>query len=479
MQHSVSSTNDVFIIVNNSSSKIINAAKPLIMKLRDETCFFDMSKYVRSRKAYMCKTHLMETNGKFPTGLLNRVTNLLRGYGIPFNVLDERVVPNRFQHKYEMLIDEPPAYPDQVDCVSKLLSATQAIAEVPTGVGKTRIMKDVIQNLGVKTLVITPSSALKIQTYDYLHACFGTKNVGILGSTKQPKPISIMNYHSIENMDPKVFSYFDCLFYDEFHHSTNETIRTVNKSHLGDIYFRYALTATNFTNDKNAQVLMESVIANTVYSMSIPEAIEKNYIVPIIPIFVELENSHLVSQKNYQKDYPKYVDNNIERNLIARNLMETLYRKGVPTLTLVKHIKHGRLLQELNMSGLAKFINGQDEDQQHNQRMIKKFNDLEISALIGTSVIGEGVDTKACGGVINCAAGNSKQQLMQRAGRAMRKFPNKQLGFYFDFIDSNQKHLKKQSNFRMKVFQENYGVEPKIVKASEVLSAADRVAFGL
>jgi superfamily II DNA or RNA helicase len=54
------------------------------------------------------------------------------------------------------------------------------ICEMPTGIGKTRTIKETLLRTQRPTLIITPSSNLRTQTYEYLAASFGTDDVGLL-----------------------------------------------------------------------------------------------------------------------------------------------------------------------------------------------------------------------------------------------------------------------------------------------------------
>jgi len=248
-----------------------------------------------------------------------------------------------------------------------------------------------------------------------------------------------------------------------------------NLSHLNSFYFRHGLTATNFTSSDDSSILLEAVLSNTVYSMSILEAIQKKYIVPIMPVFFDIPNTHLVSEGTkydegsnkkpnaaaiYKKDYKTFIDINEDRNQIILNLIEKMIKQEVPALTLVKHIQHGRDLCGTN----SIFLNGQDASARENQEQIKRFNSLEIPSIVGTSVIGEGVDSKACGAIINGKGGKNKRELLQNIGRCVRNFPGKTIGFYFDFIDRRQKSLYAHSKERMKIIKQEFGVEPKIIK---------------
>src|SRR5207253_174106 len=148
---------------------------------------------------------------------------------------------------------EPPMYPEQEHAVNVFMSNPSGTAEMPTGIGKTRVIKETILRRARTTLVITPSSNLKQQMFDYLTASFGEKFVGLMNKHSS-KPITVTNYHSIASMDPRFFDQFDSLLFDEYHNFSNETTREIDVTHFKNIYYKHGLTATNFKNDPNSAI---------------------------------------------------------------------------------------------------------------------------------------------------------------------------------------------------------------------------------
>jgi superfamily II DNA or RNA helicase len=448
------------IILNNSESRILGLDKPTLWKLRTQVCYFNMGVYLRTKNSHAARTFLIDENGFFPTGLLTRVRDFLSSKHFLFQVIDNRVIPKFKDIGLQNLLEEPPMYEEQEIASSTLKNNVFGTVEMPTGIGKTRTIKETLLLHQRPSLIITPSSNLKQQTFEYLHASFGEKFVG-LADRNTPKPITVMNYHSVPSKDPKFFDNFDVVIFDEYHNAANNTIREMAKTHLSNIYYKYGLTATNFKNDENAQILLECVLSNNLYSVTTLEAINRGYIVPIVPMFFDLKNKGLVSQRNYKADYKTFMDLNQERNGIAIEYAQKMIQQNTPTLILVEHVEHGRFLQASIKDSL--FINGQDESAQYNMQMVKKFNNMEVPCLIGTSVIGEGVDTKACGAIFNLAGGKARSELQQRVGRAIRKFPNKKVGYYFDFIDNGQKHLLSHSKQRIEIIESTYGKKINII----------------
>jgi len=473
------------IIIGNSVSYLQNIPHFVFQKIRKDVSFYDMQKYFRSKNWDYARTSLIESDGSFSTGLAKRVFISCQTHGVPVNIIDPRIIPDLGYLKLSQLISEPVAYDDQILATKSLLNspAGRGIIVLPTGVGKTRSMKDTIQQLGVNTLVVVPSLTLKLQIYLYLCACFGEDNVGIFDKLGNNKPVSIANLDALENCSPEMFSFFDCVYFDEWHHEACETARMIDKKLFGDIYYKFAQTATNFRNSKNEQILLDCIMANQTYSLSVVDAIKKGYILPIQPIFhnigdipVPKEYQHgdvpwgepedndpwdeYKKGLDYTKDiYPNWIVHHDERNeKLGKSAILMSHKQKIPTLVLVKNIEHGHIFNDI-IPG-STFIHG-ELGQKHNFETVEAFNRGEIPNLIGTSVIGEGIDTKEAGAIVLGSGEKSKTRVMQNTGRVVRKPQrfHQEVGFVVDAFDDGHKTTKKHSNARKRIYQKEFGVK--------------------
>ena len=294
------------IIRENTQCRILNLAPRTFNILREDIIYFNMNAYIRSSKWMQrnrietFKIYLIDENGFFPTGILFRVEEYLSKLGITPTVLDNRIIPKFTKLKFYTKIEEPDAYIDQTLCTKAFLNNERGIGSIPTGVGKTRIIKDYIQQLGARVIVSTPSTPLKEQTTEYLEACFDSENVGMYDKRFDSKPITIINYQSLPSTDPKEWEDYHSFIFDEYHHATNDTIRTFNKTHLNQFYYIHAGTATNFASGNYEQILLECVLSKELYYLSIIDDIKKKYIVPLCAIFFEINNKHLTSERDYR-----------------------------------------------------------------------------------------------------------------------------------------------------------------------------------
>lgn len=206
----------ISIVLDNSTSRVIGLDKSTLYKLRSLVCYFNMGIWLRTKNSHAARTLLIDENGFFPTGLITRVQSFLESKQILFHIVDNRILPSTKKLGLVNLLEEPPMYEEQQVASSLLHSNAYGTCEMPTGIGKTRTIKETILLHQRPTLVICPSSNLRQQMFDYLTASFGSKFVGLI-DLNTPKPITIANYHAIQSKDPRFFDYFDVVIFDEYH----------------------------------------------------------------------------------------------------------------------------------------------------------------------------------------------------------------------------------------------------------------------
>ena len=451
----------ITIIQNNSVSRVHGLNDADLKKLRYKVAYFNMSAWIRTKNRYVASTPMIDTHGQFPSGLVKRVSNELLNMGYMSHIVDNRIPPKykSLRLKDRLASIEPPLYPEQDIGAAAIARSELGILEMPTGIGKSRTIKEALLRTQRPSLIITPSSNLRSQTYSYLSESFGTDDVGLL-KFGHDKPVIVTNYHAISSKDAGYFKQFAQLYFDEFHNAAAEGVREDFKNNLSEIYYRYGLTATNFRND-GSNIYLESILSEVLYSVSTIEAINKGYIRPLVSFFKDLKNTNIPRTKVYKTAVSSYIDNNNERNDFTIENVKKMLDNNIPSIILVDHVQHGRYLQNsIGREGL--FLNGQDESSDYNMKMVKAFNERKIPYLIGTSVLGEGVDTKACGAIFNLSGGKAQSELMQKCGRAVRNFPGKSVGYYFDFVDNGNTHLKAHSNIRLKTITDVYGKKVNI-----------------
>jgi superfamily II DNA or RNA helicase len=391
---------------------------------------------------------LLTKLGEFPTGLLYLLpVDLYSSLGT-LNVHNNRKEPIASLSRFKPLSTAPrlTLYPEQKDAANAAKLHSRGILVAPTGVGKSQMIRLIIEKLGVNTLVVVPSLELKRQLTETLTEYYGNK----VGSLKNKKPIAVEN---VDSLDPKKkLIGYDSVIIDEYHHSASKTYQDLNKYAWVDVYHRFGLTATPFRTQSEEKILLESILSEVIYEVKYQTAVDKGYIVPIESYFINVPKTKDVKGIKWPQVYNELVVNNKPRNIIITRLLDLL--KDKPTLCLVKEIAHGENLLTINTC----FINGVDED---SRRYLTWFNEGKINTLIGTTgIIGEGVDTKPCEYVVISGLGKSRSAFMQMCGRGVRRYKEKESCKVIIFKDDSHKFTKNHFKEECKILLEEYGVIP-------------------
>lgn len=371
------------------------------------------------------KRSLLDKKGNFPTGLMHRLPKW------PMEIKDVRIRPPvKFTGT-----NTGNNYKWQIDAVTECVMNKRGIVSAPTGTGKSRAMKLLVQALSMKTLIIVPSLEIKKQLLEVF---------------------SDVPLVTIENIDAtllKTMVHYDCLIVDEAHRSAAKTYQKLNRTAWGDIYYRFFFTATPFRNDDEETLLFEAIAGQVIYKLDYQTAIKENYIVPVESYYLEAPKQD-TNAYTYAQVYSELVVNNTPRNVIIANLLTNLHSSGKSTLCLVREVEHGRILSEL--TGLP-FVSGADDE---SRKYIRQFNNNNIKVLIGTTgILGEGVDSRPAEYIIIAGLGKAKSQFMQQVGRGVRRYEGKDSAKVIIFRDSSHKFLLRHFGSQKKVLLDEYGVK--------------------
>jgi superfamily II DNA or RNA helicase len=130
-------------------------------------------------------------------------------------------------------------------------------------------------------------------------------------------------------------------------------------------------------------------------------------------------------------------------------------------LILVKNKdKAGKIFHEfLSAYGIENaYISGDDKKEVINET-IQAFNEKRVRILIGSSVIGEGIDVRSTDHLIMCQGGKSEIVIVQAVGRAVRLFPGKIKAQIHDFDFINTKYMRKHLAVREDIYKRNFECE--------------------
>ena len=407
-------------------------------------------------------------NNTFPTGHLNIVKDILGMMSVSYDIIEERVNPGKTCIlRWNNKPFEPRYY--QKEVIEKAISHGRGVVESAVGTGKSLMMAYIIKELSVNTLIIVPSRGLLEQMYQDLVLWFGGKNVDMVNSTKVRsgktlKPIRITTIQTVASLvksgeEGGLLEDTDALFMDEFHHAGSSSYTTLLGS-ISNIYFRFGFTGTFLRND--SKILdMFGVLSTRIYHYPAHKAILEGYLTPLQVISYNLTGK---SHKQYQKEYDLnycWPDESERPRDIHKQILSIVEENDGQILILVdKKDKSGLKIKDyLWCHGIqADYISG-DNKKEEIYEAIEDFNEKKNRVLIGSKVIGEGIDIRSTDHLINAQGGKSEISLVQACGRAIRLYPGKAIATVHDFNFINTNYLHKHYNKRIDTYKRNF--EPK------------------
>lgn len=429
----------VEIIIGNSYSHIRGLTTDPLRKLRKILSYETNPTASYFSGGFSRPRYLMDKQGNFPTGLLNRVRKFLTEHNITYTQQSKCKKPSNTNNLFNPVVNLAP-YKWQLDAVNAIKDSHRGGIVAATGTGKSLVIALIASRLNVKTLVVVPSLGIKKQLKTSLNSIFGP-NQNII----------------VENIDSITLQHdldYDCLIIDECHHAAAKTYQVLNKAAWNNIYYRFFLTATFFRNQQNEQLLFEGIAGQVIYELTIKKAILEKYIVPIESYYYEIkpqENDYYT----WSEVYSKLVVNNNSRNKLISELLERLSQQEIPSLCLVKEISHGVILS--NLTGIP-FASGQDKD---TREYIEQFNSGQIKSLIGTTgILGEGIDTKPAEYIVIAGLGKAKSAFMQQIGRGVRTYKGKETCKIILFKDKSHKFCLRHYREQCKILKEELGIIP-------------------
>lgn len=331
--------------------------------------------------------------------------------------------------------------------------------------GKTRTMCEIHRQIALPTLWIAPTDRIVTQTFDVLEGFFGRHYATHLVGSKNEGEASRMKVvvctaATANRLSPDFFKTREMIIVDEWHHSAASTYRDIfNKCE--HVYYRYGMTGTFYRSGQDT-LAMHSLLSEAIYKITSVELLKRGYLVPTHCVFIPVDAPKLRGVGNtYHLGHGTYgIHENDFRNQLVANAAEYLHRVGRKVLILVGTKKQGRILQRL-LSGMlplatrgaefqtVEFVST-DVQRPIQKRILESYeNDQEVKVLLGTSLLGEGVDLPSTDAIVYARGEKAEVALMQNAYRASTATPVKRNAILVDFGDRHHKKLIDHASQRL------------------------------
>lgn len=363
-------------------------------------------------------------------------------------------------------------YPYQKESVEKLIEVKHGCVELCTGAGKTAIILSLARELGLKTVIVTPSKSIFLEILKKFEYHFGKANVGAYGAGKKRigKKFTVCVSKSLtmlkEGTDEyKFFADTDVIISDESHLNAASTLEATFHGVLKNVPYRFFLSGTQVRGDGKDK-LLEAIIGKKVNELSTKEAVDGGYICPVKFFIFETTSKDITNYKDPLKSKRKqFLYNSNIADITAKIANGAWSHSQESTLVLVEELEQiAMLVSRLNVpyeyvhsaskKDAAKFgLETRKVDE-----AVEAFNRGQVKVLIGTSCIATGTNIYPTHNTINWVGGSSEVKTKQGAvGRSVRilessKYANfhkpKPFSKIYDFRVTNvplmESHLQKR-----------------------------------
>jgi superfamily II DNA or RNA helicase len=387
-------------------------------------------------------------------GLTTHVISHLRSWEIRGVLMDTRSKP---ETGYPLFSVAAPWRPYQEDIHKKILEARVGVIDAPPRSGKTLMAARAVDVINLPTLYLAPSVAIVGQVYRVFVSHFGEELVARLDGHATPrqrditKQIVIATTPSALLQSPEWFKTRQVLVIDEFHHGAAESYHKVNAL-AENAYYRICFTGTHFRTQDD-RLAMEAVCSHVIARLPVAGLVADGYLAQPRVVFTQSQ------APRFDADWPEAYERGIvesdERNALVVKIATMLgIHNNIPTIILTKRRPHADLLGKMIGSDAVVVKGGEagltDE-------RLEAFRKGKVPIVIGTSVLGEGVDLPNAGALVYASSGGGSVTQIQSYFRPLTRFEGKQSGRIFDFIDTQHPILLGMSRARMENCEQHVG----------------------
>ena len=458
-------------LLTYTDENIVNEKKQLFNRLNyfkscGNTKAYNSTKY-QIKELSKLEIVCWYNNRTFPTGHLNLVTDLLKALKFDYVVVDNRKRP---QSDCILRWNNKPFTPRyyQKEMIDLGLKSDRGVFESAVGTGKSLVLAYLLKELSVNSLIVVPSRGLLDQLHSDLCMWFGKKNVVVVSTAKVREdktnhvPIRITTVQTLASLQKSgeidlLVSDINAIFIDEIHHAGSKSYTALLDS-LSHVYYRFGFSGTFMRND-GKQLDMWGFLSNRLYNYPAFKATEEGYLTPTNLFCYNLKGR---SHKNYQKEYDLNYCASRDILIQIADIIQSIPLSQQILILVDKKDKAGQIIFDYLSEQFDNicYING-DRKKEVITQSICDFNEKETRILIGSKVIGEGIDIRSTDHLIMANGGKSEIAIVQAVGRVVRLFPGKEIANVHDFHFTNTNYLTKHFNKRLDIYNRNF--EPKKV----------------
>jgi len=257
----------------------------------------------------------------------------------------------------------------------------------------------------------------------------------------------------------------DLIVVDEAHHTPANMVKSLLLDSPNSL--RLGLSATPLREDGRELEIL-GLLGKISYSIEYQELVQKHYLVPLEyiqftpKISEKIRNKLKMIEQSYAEEpFAKLysaVLRMFEQSPYTNQQIVSKIKElnKFPALVIVRRIVLAKKLSELlNQEGITSDWISSKTSLEERIVKIENLKNGKLKVLVSTSLADEGLDIPELQLVVLLSQGKSRIKLIQRIGRVMRPFKNKEKGYVLD-IAYNADIFQRQANKRIKFVSAEY-----------------------
>ena len=424
-----------------------------------------------------CKCNIKKDGTHFPSGLISKALEFFKQNNVNCKVVDVR---KKVSKTNSLTLSDELEYRDyQQEVIDKALNTDRGIIKAATGSGKTAMACGIISGSGIfPTIFYVPSKDLLLQAKTeierFVYRNGKSVEVGQIGAGKKEiKDINVMTIQTAVRALGGVWVKYDdedldeddtdlgsskkeiaelikeakLIFMDECQHVSSETCQIISDNSLSAQY-RYGMSATPWRS-KGDDILIDACFGKPIADISASYLIKRGYLVKPSICFISIDNMRGTKWSSYLNVYKHCLVENTERNDRIAKIVNILVEKDRNILILCRQIAHGKLLEKLIPN--STFVYGRHTAKKRKEHL-DKMRSEEKKITISSVIFDQGIDCKPLDALVLAGGGMSSTRALQRIGRILRPYKNKEDAIVVDFMD-RCKYLDVHSRKRRRMYE--------------------------
>lgn len=425
----------------------------------------------------------------FETGLLGRAMAILWELGLSVQICDFRARP-RLEQDVPRFWPKESLLPYQERAVEQAIKVGQGVIVAPPRAGKTRILLELFRRLGLPTLLVAPTTSIVDQTaiaaraYGYAACDVLVLRGKVNWEEARHAQLWLCTAAKAISLSPEVAAMREVVAADELHHYTKSGAWGQRLHELFPHVFHWYGASGTYRRSGGDGMALEAFLSGVVFEISSRELIQLGRLVPTRLAFLPFDGK-----------VPRGTDPrreglllSPERNALVAAVALHLAQRDRRVLIMVAYKQQGQQIAELINQNAPWSKRGEwrfgeflfrgrggsqvEADLAFRRRLTGAFLEGRGPAvLLGTSLIGEGVDLPDADAVIWARGESAAVSYLQGLYRVCTAAPGKTEALAVDFADRQHPRLLEASRERLAIAYQDPTFEVQVLQHPEELAA--------